>query len=528
MLSTATSITSGRNYFGKLPGLLTVLALLILGLFIYKDYGVAWDEVGQRNIGVANLQMIRSGDRSMLDGFADKDHGAVFELALMSIEEAINPATFREMIAIRHLCGFVFYLVGILCGYLLALRLFQKQWIALLGIAMLVLQPRIFAHSFFNSKDVPFLVAMLIALYAVSAAFDRKRLYLFVFAGIACGLAAGIRTMGLLLMLLVGIMLLGDIILARGAPRKMLLWQTLAFTFSAIAALYTCWPTLWYDPLQSLLDVLHRQSRYTAWKGGGLLFNGTIHPATDLPWYYIPEWFCISTPLGWLILGVAGIFLCCRRVFKRPFVSLDDLKTRMLLICAACFVVPVIAVIAMRSVVYDDWRHLYFIYPPFVMIALYAVDKLEARKWGKLAIGAICATQTITASAFMITAHPLQQVYFNPLVSHRPGYIRKHFVCDYWGLSYRLGLEYILAHDPRDTIKLVHYANTPLRENAFALPEPDRIRVHWTDNPREPGAYFLTTYRDHPEDHFWPRVWAKQVGGSTILEVYRIDSTGHY
>jgi len=503
------------------------MGLIILGLFIYKDYGVGWDEPAQRNIGVVNLQLIRSGDRSILDGFGDKDHGAAFELTLLWIEEVINPATFGDMIAIRHLCSYLFYIAGILCGYLLALRLFRKQWIALSGMAMLVLQPRIFAHAFFNSKDVPFLAAMLIALYAVSGAFERRRIYMFVLAGIACGLATGIRTMGLLLMLLAGIMLLRDIIIARGEARKMVLWQTLAFTFSALATLYICWPTLWFDPLQSLADIIVRLSRYTA-NSSYLLFNGTVYSNSNLPWYYIPEWFCISTPVGWLILGAAGIFLCCRRLFKRPFVSLDDPKTRMLLICATCFALPVIAVIAMRSVLYDDWRHLYFIYPPFVMIALYAVEKIAAQKWGKMAVGAICGVQTIATTAFMISAHPLQQVYFSPLVSHRPEYLRKHFDYDYWGVSYRQGLEYILAHDQRDTIILVNYSNTPLRENANALPESERRRIGWTDNQQEPGAYFLTTYRSRVDDYSWPKVWGKQVGRSTTVQIYRIDSTGHY
>ena len=498
-----------------------MLVLLILGAFICNDYGVGWDEIVQREIGVVNLEVARTGDESHIANFLNKDHGAAFELPLLVIEKVLAPPAFGDMILIRHICGYLFYMAGICCGYLLALRTFRRQWIALLGIAMLLLQPRIFAHAFFNSKDVPFLAALLIALYAVSAAFERKRVYLFILAGAACGFATGIRTMGLLLTLLTGIFLLRDLFVARGAGRRQALRNMLVFGFSTLLMLYISWPALWHHPLQSLSYTVLRLSRYTAW-GGSLLFNGQSYPASALPWYYIPEWFFISTPICWLVLGFAGIVLGCRRLISRPLVSLDSLKARMLLICAACFALPVLAVILLKSVLYDDWRHLYFIYPPFVMLGLYALEQIATRRRGKTILLAACGVQILATTAFMVSAHPLQQVYFNALAPHSPEYLRKHFDYDYWGVSYGEGLRYILDHDRRDAIPIVN-SDSPLEDNGLALTAEEQKRLRWTRD-LEHGAYFLATFRYHPEDYPWPKVWGVQVGNSTVLQIYRIDT----
>jgi hypothetical protein len=425
------------------------------------------------------------------------------------------------MITIRHACGYLFFLLGAWCGYLLALRMFRKQWIALLGMAMLLLQPRIFAHAFFNSKDVPFLVALLIALYAISYAFERRRVFAFILAGAACGYATGIRTIGLLPLMLTGILMLRDLYLAKGRSRKQIFGHVLAFGLSALLALYISWPALWHDPLHSMAYTILRLSRYTAWPGS-LLLNGQAYPAAELPWYYAPEWFAISTPVVWLMFGVAAIALGCRRLLKKPLIGPDGLKARMLLICAGCFALPLIAVIALHSVLYDDWRHLYFIYPPFVMLALYAAEKLAATARGGMIVAIAAGVQIVATMAFMVSAHPLQQVYFNSLVPHSPEYLRLHFDCDYWGVSYGEGLRYILENDPRDTIPIVN-SDSPLEDNGWALPAADQRRLRWTKELQH-GAYFLATFRYHPQDYPWPKVWGLRIGNSTVQQIYRVDT----
>lgn len=500
-----------------LPGLLILLCALATGLAICKDYGVSWDEGTQRAIGDINLRYIRTGDEKGMEGFVDKDHGAAFEVPLKWIEEVISPREAGTVTFIRHLCSYLFFLLGVWCAYLLALRLFREQWIALLGMALLLLQPRIFAHAFFNSKDVPFLSAVLILLYAATVAFEGRKGYQYLLAGAACGYATGIRTMGILFAVLVLAVLFTS--LFSKAERRRTLSHLLLFMLGTMAMLYLGWPYLWRHPIDNLLSSYRNLAHFTRW-GGSLLFNGKVYRGSALPPYYIPEWFCISTPLCWLLLALGGGTALLLQL-KNPIQLLSTVKGKMLLLCIAGFIIPVAAVILLHSVLYDDWRHLYFIYAPFVVIALYGAEQIARRKRGKALVLAAASVQAALTLGFMVSAHPFQQVYFNTLVPHSPEYLRRHFDYEYWGTSYKQGLEYILAHDSRDSIPVVN-TGTPVADNRSILKPEGRRRIHLVSE--QEGAYLMSTFRWHTEDFPFPQVYGIKVGGSTALQIYRVDT----
>src|SRR5882757_3909121 len=107
-----------------------------------------------------------------------------------------------------------------------------------------------------------------------------------------------------------------------------------------------------------------------------------------------------------------------------------------------CFTGPIAAVLILHSIIYDDWRHLYFVYPSFVMLALYFVNKLYDTKLRMVVLGAF-GLQVLLLAFFMIKEHPFQQVYFNEFVSHDKEALRKNYELDYWGSSFKQGLEHL-------------------------------------------------------------------------------------
>ena len=59
--------------------------------------------------------------------------------------------------------------------------------------------PRLYAHSFFNLKDLPFLSMFMVALYLTHRAFRRDAVWAFALCGAGVGLLANIRIVGLML-----------------------------------------------------------------------------------------------------------------------------------------------------------------------------------------------------------------------------------------------------------------------------------------------------------------------------------------
>ena len=90
---------------------------------------------------------------------------------------------------------------------------------------------------------------------------------------------------------------------------------------------------------------------------------------------------------------------------------------------------------------YDGWRHIYYIYPPMIGFAMYALK--VARRRVRVALLVFFFIDMICASWFMLKNHPNQYVYFNILAG---GYrnAKANFDFDYWGMSQKQILEYLV------------------------------------------------------------------------------------
>jgi hypothetical protein len=115
------------------------IALIVMGLLIYKDYGIPWDETAQIEIGRLNYRYIFKGDPTLLS-LPARYHGAIFEMPLLAVSA-------RSLMP-RHLAIFIIFVGGLIMFYFLGRRLFHNSWWGLLGSGILAASPRIFAEVF--------------------------------------------------------------------------------------------------------------------------------------------------------------------------------------------------------------------------------------------------------------------------------------------------------------------------------------------------------------------------------------------
>src|SRR5262245_37613489 len=133
---------------------------LVLGLLLFRDYGLSFDEPCQRyGCGVVNRRFLVHGRcRDLLDG-SEKYHGPAFELVLIFAEKALGLTDLQRVYWMRHLLTFLVFHGACVVFYRVLRRRHRGRGVALLGAAFLVLTPRLFAESFYNCKDVVFLSA---------------------------------------------------------------------------------------------------------------------------------------------------------------------------------------------------------------------------------------------------------------------------------------------------------------------------------------------------------------------------------
>jgi uncharacterized membrane protein YagU involved in acid resistance len=189
---------------------------LVLGCMTFGDYGIAWDEPLQREIGQKTYNYIFKGDKT-LNNFKNRDYGVAVELPLIFLEQICLGHDTRDIYRMRHLTIHIFFLLSAFAFYLLIWILYRNRPLAVFGYLMLLLSPRIYAQSFFNSKDIPFMCMFIICFLVCAIAFRDKKLWHFVLFGIMSGLLINIRIMGIV----IPAMITGLVLIDQGAlPEK--------------------------------------------------------------------------------------------------------------------------------------------------------------------------------------------------------------------------------------------------------------------------------------------------------------------
>ena len=504
--------------------LLACALFLIAGAAVVDDYGVTWDEPTQRNLAIATADYVFGGDPALLDD-EDRGHGVAFELALLFAERALGLDDSRGVYLLRHLLTHAVFVAGGFVCALLVRRMTGSRLFALLALAMFLLHPRLYAHSFFNTKDIPFLVAFMVCLWLAHRAFRGGGPAAFALLGAAVGLLVQLRMAGLVLFAAVLAMRALDLALAREAgERRRAAASGGLFALAAALALYLSWPYLWSDPAGHFADAFARSAAFphTQWE----LFRGEVIDRPDPPPLYVPAWFAITTPLAALALGAFGLAATAGDALARPREALRNGELRFRLLLAACLVLPVAVAVVLESRLYNGWRQMFFLWAPFCLLAAAGLQRLACvlgrTRLRPRAAAAACAPVALGLGAAlwsMAAVHPHQQVWFNALTDRStPGALAARYELDYWGHPYREALEWLLDAHPGETVTVDAKTNGILYHNRAILPAAERRRVVHEEGT---ARFWITNhYRRHAlEPAPGTVVYERRVFGNAILSV---------
>ncbi len=338
----------------------------VVGVAILDDYGVTGDEATQRQIARANADYIAAGATDALHYRDYRYYGIAFEMPLLLAERALGLQDTRPIYLMRHLLTHLFFIAGGFACAMLAYRMTGSRWIALFAMLMFLLHPRLYAHSFVNSKDIPFAVMMIIALCLAHRAFRKDTLGAFLICGVGVGLAVNLRPFALMLLPMILAMRGLDLWRAGSVNRKRVPLTGAAFLAAALATVYIIHPHYWENPLRFVEGIRFASQHPTILRN---LFMGELYRSDAIPWNYIPVWFAITAPPIALLTGAVGCAAVCWRAIARAIAALRDRETRFGALPLGCFALPVAVIIALQSNIYDGWRQMYFLWAPFCLLA---------------------------------------------------------------------------------------------------------------------------------------------------------------
>ena len=419
------------------------LAVTLLVLITFTDYGITWDEDVHNYYGILVLNYYASGFTDLRathwqDLF---NYGGAFDM-LAAIVNHVSPFDTYET---RHLLNGLVGVLGLVGVWKLG-RALGGPRVGFLAALFLALTPNYYGQMFNNPKDVPFAAGMVWGVYylvRLAAELPRPRWSTLAKLGLAIGMALAIRVGGLLLVGYLGLLLAASGIWRALAARRVgilfgdglrsLFQVLLPVSVLAYGVMLVFWPFAQLDPINNPLRALANFSHQDfPWK---TLFDGEYVPATDLPWAYLPVHVALALPELVLVLLATAPIAAVLWIRKRGAERATALSYAVVGFAVAF---PIAYAIAIKAVLFDGMRHFIFVLPPIAALAAVVMDRaldwlsgLSVRRWVYGALGCYAALHL----GIMASLHPDEYVYYNAFIGGVGG-ADGLFKTDYWANSY--------------------------------------------------------------------------------------------
>jgi hypothetical protein len=518
----------GKNY--KIIVILFFLIFLLIGLFIYKDYGISVDEAVVRAKGYETIYYVSKGEPELLTS-QDRFYGPFYDVSLVLIERAFHLSeNLQEVYFTRHLVNFLLFYLSVIAFYFLCKKSFKSWKVGLLGSTFLILSPRIFADSFYNPKDIPFMSLFIISILTLVLFLEKKTVLRAIIHALATAACIDIRILGILVPCLTVIFYITDLLIQKetAIKDKRAIGNFFIHIFLLAAFVILFWPYLWSDPLGHLIESFKYMSKFP-WNDDVLLMGYYIHPATNTPWYYTLVLILVTTPILYTAFFIAGIYSSIKNFTKNPLGYYSERKGT--LISILWFSMPLLVVIILKAVLYSSWRQMFFIYPAFILISLeglvflynYINDKFRGKilKTINIILVVVIISSFINTAYFMIRNHPFQNIYFNIIAGKNMDEAKYDFDLDSWGLTYKKALEYIAQNDSSRVIRF-YVQIRPGDEDIILLPAKYRRRLLSVEDINE-ATYIIANYHNHRADFpLNSEFYSVTINGTKVVTIYKV------
>ncbi|HKJ27103.1 MAG TPA: hypothetical protein VJ965_05670 [Anaerolineales bacterium] len=215
-------------------------------------------------------------------------------------------------------------------------------------------------------------------------------------------------------------------------------------TVAAAILGFILWPDLWDAPLQTYSEYLKNIVGFSGWNGK-ILFEGTFYNKDNYPNYFILKLLGLQLTIPTLVVGLIGLILFLIKVWRKEY---HWILGGLLI---GWFALPIIAVVILHPVIYNNFRHFIFVLPPFFIFAGIAIDwifsKLTKSTWRVLLIAVLLLPSLIG----IIQLHPYEYIYYNEFAGGVNNAFRVYEL-DYWKTSFTESMLYINSIAPPNAV----------------------------------------------------------------------------
>ncbi len=443
-----------------------IFSALLIGLimtFLSFDYGPVEDAKIHQDHGVRILNYFKGIDNAAALSPVD-DQGNYYDVneSLESEHHGMNGFggffdllsnflhqffSFIGVYEFRNLLNSIFgFLLFLFCGLLG--KEFGGWKAGVVTLLFVVLTPVMFGYSMNNPKDIPAAAFYMFSLYHIIKLLKElpeitlKRSFFLI---LNISLLINIRVIGLIVIgyLLLAVLLWWLLENYKSKFKNVILKNTLLFAGKIIGIIVVAylsasifWPYAHTNPITVPVEVLIKMGELRAFENLQL-FEGNWQSSFNVPWYYaIKNLFIITMPLHVFI----GFFLIPLLFYK------NSNKSRLYItIILFTSVFPMLLVIFGKPNSHDGSRQFMFSVLPLVVLSALAWVKLfkfitieNAKRIGYISLFLL----VLQPLRFMIKYHPMEALYFSPIVGGVGGAF-KNYEIDYYGIGIRPAIDWL-------------------------------------------------------------------------------------
>ena len=481
-----------NNFFLKHNNYIVCIFFIILFAISWsqiEDYGVTLDDqiyyLNGLNAYLYSKQLLLSffSHESNLEQLRSKIEGwpVVFEMFLIFICDIFKIEQIEKVYLTAHRLNFIIFFSGLIIFYKLIQKRFNNIFFSLISVIFFILSPRIFAESFYNSRDIFFMSLFIFYTFSGYSFINNKNLSNSIIFAFFTALLINAKILGVIPF---GIFCLLYLYNFTHTNKRFVQERgiILFYFLFCIFFIYIFWPFLWNNPFLNLLsafiDILKTHENL-------IIINhyfGNYMSSDMMPWHYRLMWFVITTPVSILILLFGGLVVVSKKLLTVVNKSLDNnyqinnkqfLDSFLFLVFFASFFVAA----EFNKSKFGGWRHLYYVYPIVIYFAIYFISFINISLLHikfKFLIIFLVLSNLFYNLYWSIKNHPHQYIFFNFLSKN---YSMKNFDLDWWGVSHKSSLEYILKNDTSTSIKVFAEGFTSLKDSYLYLNKTDKSRV---------------------------------------------------
>jgi len=430
-----------KNFFIKNYFSIFLFFFFVIGVYLSLNVSITHDEIydlyvwNSNKIYVKDLLTGSLSEQNSLEGMT-KFYGIGFHILSSPLEyifinflqnDQFNYQT--KIYLSKHVTVFLFFLVsGVFFKKILNI-IIKNNFNANLGTVVYLLYPYLLGHSFFNTKDIPFLSVWIICTYLIikivknlleKKKFFNRHIY---FISILTAYLISIRISGILIFIQYLIFIL---FACNQLNIKFLTFIKQNVKYLVISLILISFfiilltPVYWLNPLLFFKGILfmsnHTQTVCTT-------TLGECMKAQNLPSTYIPIWLLFKLPIT-ILVGFILFPFVEKKLFSNSlnYIILSSLAFTSLII--------VIFLILFNVNLYDEIRHIMFLIPSLFIISLVIFFNFSKKIYKFL----FCLT-FIFFIFQNIKIYPYNYVWLNNFTHLTK--VNGVFELDYWGVSTR-------------------------------------------------------------------------------------------